>query len=143
MGDVRVRPARRGDVAGIQAVADAAWHAVYDDIIGPERVDEVLGEWYEGEDVEAGVDHDAQDFFVAVRDGERKSWPTTTSQSPFTSRRGSSASRRARPTSRVSRRPDTSTASGCDERVGAPSVRTIAAPPVPTGLTRSGRNTHP
>jgi ribosomal protein S18 acetylase RimI-like enzyme len=66
--DVLVRPAHPADVAGIQDVADAAWHAVYDDIIGADAVEEMLGEWYEDDAIEAGIGHDAQDFFVAVRD---------------------------------------------------------------------------
>lgn len=66
--DVLLRPAHPADVEGIQRVADAAWHAVYDDILGPDVVDQMLEEWYEDDAIESGVDHDAQDFFVAVRD---------------------------------------------------------------------------
>jgi ribosomal protein S18 acetylase RimI-like enzyme len=66
--DVLVRPGHVADVAGIQRVADEAWHAAYDDIIGPDAVDSVLDEWYEDDAIEAGLDHDEQDFFKAVRD---------------------------------------------------------------------------
>jgi N-acetylglutamate synthase-like GNAT family acetyltransferase len=64
-----VRPAHPTDVDGIQRVADAAWHAAYDDILGSTAVDEMLEEWYGDDAVEAGIDHEAQDFFVAVRGG--------------------------------------------------------------------------
>jgi ribosomal protein S18 acetylase RimI-like enzyme len=68
--DVRYRPANVGDVDGIQRVAHEAWHAAYDDIIGEDAVESTLDEWYEDDAIEAGVDHEAQDFFVATVDGE-------------------------------------------------------------------------
>jgi ribosomal protein S18 acetylase RimI-like enzyme len=67
--DPSVRPAVADDIDAIQRIANLSWHAVYDDILGPDAVDEMLGEWYEAEAIEAGVDHDAQDFVVAVCDG--------------------------------------------------------------------------
>jgi ribosomal protein S18 acetylase RimI-like enzyme len=66
--DVMVRPAHQADVPGIQDVADEAWHAAYDDILGADVVDEVLDEWYVDDAIEEGVSHDAQDFAVAVSD---------------------------------------------------------------------------
>lgn len=66
--DVDVRPATPGDVDDIQRVAELAWHAVYDDILGPETVDEVLGEWYDGDGVESGIADEEHGFFVAVRE---------------------------------------------------------------------------
>ncbi|WP_436931262.1 N-acetyltransferase family protein [Halosimplex halobium] len=68
--DVRYRPANAGDVAGVQRVADDAWHTAYDDILGADVVETMLDEWYEDDAIEAGVEHEAQDFFVAVVDGE-------------------------------------------------------------------------
>lgn len=64
--DALYRPAHMADVGGIQRVADAAWHAAYDDIIGADAVDDVLDVWYEDDAIEAGIEHDAQDFFVAA-----------------------------------------------------------------------------
>jgi ribosomal protein S18 acetylase RimI-like enzyme len=66
--DVLLRPAASADVADIQRVADASWHAVYDDILGSDAVDEMLEEWYGDDAIESGVTHEVQDFFVAVRD---------------------------------------------------------------------------
>lgn len=68
--DAVVRRAEIGDVAAIRAVARAAWHAAYDDLLGADVVDDVLSEWYEDDAIEAGVTHEAQDFFVATRDRE-------------------------------------------------------------------------
>ena len=68
--DVTVRVSHPGDVGAIQRVARAAWHAAYDDLLGAEFVDQVLEEWYEDDAIEAGITHDAQDFFVAVDDDE-------------------------------------------------------------------------
>jgi ribosomal protein S18 acetylase RimI-like enzyme len=68
--DVRYRPATVSDVPGIQRVAREAWHAAYDDILGEETVDEMVDEWYEDDAIEAGVQHDAQDFFVATAGDE-------------------------------------------------------------------------
>lgn len=65
--NVLVREARPADVDGIQRVARAAWHAAYDDVLGPDVVDEVLAEWYADEAVAAGIDTERQDFLVAAR----------------------------------------------------------------------------
>ncbi|WP_415381710.1 GNAT family N-acetyltransferase [Halosimplex sp. TS25] len=68
--DPLYRPAHMADVAGIQRVARESWHAAYDDILGEDVVDDVLDEWYVDDAIESGIDHDAQDFFVAVIDDE-------------------------------------------------------------------------
>jgi len=68
--DVKVRRAHPGDVSAVQDVADESWHEAYDDILGSETVDAVLDEWYEDAAIEAGVENDAQDFFVAVREDD-------------------------------------------------------------------------
>ena len=64
--DPLYRPAHMADVAGIQRVAEESWHAAYDDILGADVVDDVLEEWYVDDAIESGIEHDAQDFFVAV-----------------------------------------------------------------------------
>ncbi|WP_123534008.1 GNAT family N-acetyltransferase [Halosimplex salinum] len=68
--DALYRPADTVDVSGIQDVAAAAWHAAYDDILGEDVVDEMMDEWYEDDAIVSGVEHTAQDFFVAVVDDE-------------------------------------------------------------------------
>lgn len=65
--NVLVRSARQADLAGVQRVADAAWHAAYDDILGPAVVDEVLEDWYADDAVADGIETDRQDFLVAAR----------------------------------------------------------------------------
>ncbi|PSQ03801.1 N-acetyltransferase [Halobacteriales archaeon QS_4_69_31] len=67
--ELLLRRAEPADVDAIQRVATESWHAAYDDIVGPEAVEATLDEWYEDEAIQAGVDHEAQDFFVAARDG--------------------------------------------------------------------------
>ena len=67
MTKVTARVAHTGDVESVQRVAKAAWHAVYDEILGEDVVDQVLGEWYDDDAIAAGITHDAQDFFVAER----------------------------------------------------------------------------
>lgn len=66
--EVFVRRARRGDVADIQRVARAAWHAAYDSILGGGVVEEILEEWYSREGITAGVERDAGVFLVATGD---------------------------------------------------------------------------
>lgn len=68
--DLLLRPASTHDIEAIQRVARASWHAAYDDIIGADAVDQMLDEWYEDAAIEAGVTHEAQDFFVAVLNEE-------------------------------------------------------------------------
>lgn len=68
--DVVVRRAAIGDVAAITRVARDTWHAAYDDLLGADVVESVLDEWYEDDAIVAGIEHDAQDFFVAVRDDD-------------------------------------------------------------------------
>ncbi len=67
---VTVRPAERDDVSGIQRVARAAWHEVYDDIFGEEAVAAMLDEAYDGDVLERMTDLDEVGLFVATRDGE-------------------------------------------------------------------------
>lgn len=41
-----IRHAMPSDVEAIQQVARTAWHAAYDDVLGPETVDETVDQWY-------------------------------------------------------------------------------------------------
>jgi len=70
MTEVTVRVAHPGDVESVQRVAKAAWHAAYGEVLGADVVDQVLAEWYDDGAIEAGITHDAQDFFVAERGDE-------------------------------------------------------------------------
>lgn len=66
----RVRPATPADAPAIQRVARASWHAAYDDLIGPGRVDETVDGWYDPEQVVAqDVEPDERPLFVSEVDG--------------------------------------------------------------------------
>lgn len=43
---VELRSAEESDVDAIAGVARAAWHAAYDDVLGPETVDDTVDDWY-------------------------------------------------------------------------------------------------
>lgn len=50
-----VRPAEPSDSPAIRAVAHDSWHAAYDDLLGPERVQRTVDEWYAVPDLEAAI----------------------------------------------------------------------------------------
>lgn len=60
-----IRPARPGDAPAVARVARAAWHAAYDDIIGPAAVDSQVEEWYAEADLRRSISGDGP-FYVAV-----------------------------------------------------------------------------
>ena len=67
--DATIRSAERTDVEAVQRVARAAWHAAYDDVLGPDRVDETVDSWYDPERlVEDDVADPARAFVVATVD---------------------------------------------------------------------------
>ncbi|MBV0901396.1 GNAT family N-acetyltransferase [Haloarcula salina] len=65
-----VRPAEPVDVADIRRVASAAWHTVYDDILGAETVDDLLDEGYATEVLERMIELDDIGLFVSTADGD-------------------------------------------------------------------------
>jgi len=69
--EFEIREATAEDAPGIQRVARAAWHATYDDILGPERVTETVDAWYDPDRlVEDDVRDSDRPFVVAVRPPE-------------------------------------------------------------------------
>ncbi|MDF9744482.1 GNAT family N-acetyltransferase [Natrinema salsiterrestre] len=50
-----VRRATVDDVWGIHEIARESWHAAYDDVLGSERVDEVVDDWYAFGDLESSI----------------------------------------------------------------------------------------
>ena len=64
-----VRPARRGDIAGIQAVARASWHSAYKQIFSPESIDAFLGSAYGRVSLRAALGNRRATFLVAIREG--------------------------------------------------------------------------
>lgn len=66
--DRRVRPASPEEADEIQAVGRASWHAAYDDILGPETVDERIDEWWALDGLREAARDDDHVFLVAERD---------------------------------------------------------------------------
>ncbi|ADB61958.1 GCN5-related N-acetyltransferase [Haloterrigena turkmenica DSM 5511] len=50
-----VRPATRDDAWAIHETARESWHAAYDEILGSDRVDEVVDDWYAIGDLESSI----------------------------------------------------------------------------------------
>jgi ribosomal protein S18 acetylase RimI-like enzyme len=72
MTDVTVRETTVDDVHDVQRVARAGWHAAYDDIFGPERVEETVDSWYDPERLVADDVRDPErPFFVGEHRGDR------------------------------------------------------------------------
>jgi len=67
---VTVRPATLDDVAGIQRVARAAYHAAYGDYLDADSLDAQLDEWYSTDGVENRVRRDASTLLVADHDAD-------------------------------------------------------------------------
>lgn len=60
-----VRDARREDATAVRRVAQASWHAAYDDLLGPATVDERVDAWYAPDAVADDVDRGERPFLVA------------------------------------------------------------------------------
>jgi len=69
-----VRPATVDDVWAVHEIARESWHAAYDDVLGPDRVDAVVDEWYAIGDLESSIaaatGRDAAAFLVAEDSSE-------------------------------------------------------------------------
>lgn len=50
-----VRRATIDDVWAVHEIARESWHAAYDDVLGPETVDEVVDDWYAIGDLESTI----------------------------------------------------------------------------------------
>ncbi|OLZ39926.1 GCN5 family acetyltransferase [Natrinema saccharevitans] len=50
-----VRPATVDDVWAVHEIARESWHAAYDDVLGSQRVDAVVDEWYAIGDLESSI----------------------------------------------------------------------------------------
>lgn len=69
MSDRRVRPARPDEAERVRELGRAAWHAVYDDILGPETVDERIDNWWNADDLRSAITNPDHVFLVAEADG--------------------------------------------------------------------------
>lgn len=65
-----MRAASAHDVAGIRAVARAAWTATYGDLLRPETIDAALAEWYALDSLRSLVAADDAWCFVAYEGNE-------------------------------------------------------------------------
>jgi L-amino acid N-acyltransferase YncA len=63
-----VRDATVEDVDAIREIARETWHAAYDDVVGPDAVDEQVDDWYAAAVVEAGVTREDWPYLVAERE---------------------------------------------------------------------------
>jgi ribosomal protein S18 acetylase RimI-like enzyme len=63
-----VRPATRTDVPAIRAVAERAWRAAHEPIVGPDAVDAFLAEFYDQESFHERVAREDRHLRVAVAD---------------------------------------------------------------------------
>lgn len=50
-----IRQATVEDVWAVHETARKSWHAAYDELLGPERVDEVVDDWYAIGDIESSI----------------------------------------------------------------------------------------
>ncbi|MFC4542849.1 GNAT family N-acetyltransferase [Halosolutus amylolyticus] len=50
-----IREATADDVWAVHETARESWHAAYDDLLGPDRVDEIVDEWYAIGEIESSI----------------------------------------------------------------------------------------
>lgn len=65
-----IRPAEPEDIGDIRQVAGETWHAVYDDILGPDAVEELLAEGYARPVLAEMIALDEVGLFVSTVDGD-------------------------------------------------------------------------
>jgi ribosomal protein S18 acetylase RimI-like enzyme len=70
MDEATVRPARPEEAEAIRSVGRAAWHAAYDDIHGPETVEELFDTWWSVEDLRRGASDPGRVLLVVAHDGD-------------------------------------------------------------------------
>lgn len=65
-----VREATTDDVDAVVDIARDSWYAAYGGFLQPPTIEQALGEYYDPDIVEAGIEHDDITFSVAEVDGE-------------------------------------------------------------------------
>jgi ribosomal protein S18 acetylase RimI-like enzyme len=65
-GPPTVRPARPGEAEAIRALGRLAWHAAYDEILGPETVDRTIDEWWKLRGLRRAATDEDDLFLVAT-----------------------------------------------------------------------------
>ncbi|MDY6764830.1 MAG: GNAT family N-acetyltransferase [Halobacteria archaeon] len=66
--EMRIRPAIESDIRQIQDVAQRSWRAVYDDILGEERIKSRMGSWYSDDAIRERIES-GDPYFVATVQG--------------------------------------------------------------------------
>jgi ribosomal protein S18 acetylase RimI-like enzyme len=66
--EATVRPAVPDDAAAVLDVARESWHAAYDDLLGPEAVEETVESWYDADSLARHARDDGRPFLVADAD---------------------------------------------------------------------------
>lgn len=61
-----IRPATPDDAAAVRAVGRASWHEAYDDLLGPETVDETIDEWWDLPGLRRAAEREDDVFLVAA-----------------------------------------------------------------------------
>lgn len=64
-----IRPADVDDAERIHEIGRVAWHAAYDDVFGPARVDRVVDQWWSVESLRGSVVANERTFLVAETGG--------------------------------------------------------------------------
>ena len=65
---IRIRPARDDDIAGVQQLADAIWHAHYPGIVSPAQIDYMLARGYAAEVLQGFVGRPDRGLELAIAD---------------------------------------------------------------------------
>lgn len=69
-GDIEIRPATSGDIAGVRALLAETWHDTYDALIGAEKVTEITNSWHAADKLKQQLTIPDTSFLVAEDDGE-------------------------------------------------------------------------
>lgn len=68
--ELRIRPATLADIEAVRTLLRETWHQVYDPILGPESVAEIIARWHAPALLAAQIDQPHASFLVAC-EGER------------------------------------------------------------------------
>lgn len=68
MTTIRVREAHPDEAGTVRELGRAAWHAAYDDILGPSTVDDRIDNWWRADDLRSTIAEPEHQFLVATDD---------------------------------------------------------------------------
>jgi len=64
-----IRFAQNEDLSAVSRLLGETWHATYDRVLGPERLNEITGRWHSVQNLLHGLDRGNGVFLVSVRGG--------------------------------------------------------------------------